>query len=179
MIKKHPYLFAALIGALLVLNLWKWLPSASFQGGPKSGAAAHGLWSLDFPDPLGAGEKEIHRNLFEAGAALGNGPVRRPLKLSRLSKVQPTAVPTPSDVAADGSVAEVAGGYRLLGIASREGQAKALIGKGDQLFQVGQGGDIEGKYEVQTITESEVYLTEKQSGNTLKLRIWDNSGGLH
>ena len=66
-----------------------------------------------------------------------------------------------------------------MGTVSRDGKSQALIGQGSQLFQVAPGDSVANQYQVESITESEVYLTDKQSGNTLKLRIWDSKDDNH
>lgn len=170
MIRKYPYLWGGLILALLALNLWRYLPAWGGKAkGP--GASAAGL-ALEFPQGP-EGEAPLRRNLFDFGAAPSH--VSRPRKAAPVAAL-PTPLVTPTPSAPDGSVAEAAGGYRLLGVISRDGRSQALVGKGDQLFQVGRGDDIEGRYHVVSIDENEVYLTEKQTGNNLKLRIWDSQG---
>ena len=125
-------------------------------------------WELDFPAPLEEGERNLRRNLFAIG------PVEGTPKITGRFVAMPTPTPTPSSP--DGSVMEVAGGYRLMGVLSHGGKSMALIGKGEQSFQVGMGDEIEGLYQVQTITDNEVYLAEKSTGNNLKLHIWDTQG---
>lgn len=183
MFKKHPYLWGALVSALALLNLWKWWPSS--RSAPGTGLP--GAWNgsspltLDFPEALKKEEKTVRRDPFTAGfsAAAGRAPKRAAAKPAPTAGFTPTPIPPAQLAGPDGSVAEAAGGYRLMGIASREGKSQALIGKGDRLFQVGRGETIEGRYQVGDITESEVYLTEKETGNTLKLRIWDPEGDKH
>ena len=68
---------------------------------------------------------------------------------------------------------ELSGGVHLLGVVFQGGKGLALLGKGEETFQVGVGDDINGLYRVDSIDQDEVYLTEKSTGNTLKLHIYD------
>ena len=172
--KNKTLIGVTLIVVLIVLNLWHWLPrfksNTSFAGPTSTG----GL-TLNFPAPLADEDKVVHRDLFATGS-LGQPLHSRPVKKPTVIVLLPVYTPTPSSP--DGSVGE-AGGYRLLGVVSHGGQIQALIGKGEKTFPVLKGDVIEGVYEVLSITESEVYLTEKQTGNTLKLHIWDQQKGSH
>ncbi len=171
MFRKNPVLWISVVGLLVLLNLFHWAPSL-WKGKIAPGREAAGWMRLDFPEPLEKGDQKVVRDLFALGS--------RPLESNRVRRVAraapvptPAASPTPSFP--DGSILEAAGGYRLMGVVSRENSSQALIGKGTQLFQVGPGDSLEDRYQVQSITENEVYLTEKQTGNTLKLRIWDST----
>jgi hypothetical protein len=172
MFKKRPFLWISLVGVLVLLNLIKWLPSLWPGKASKGTAPVLGL-ELDFPSGLLEGERDPRRNLFALGP-LPSGNTKRPKV--RKAPVQTEPSPTPTFAFPDGSLREIAGGYRLMGIVSRGGQSQALIGKGDQLFPLGPGEELEGQYRVEKITDSEVYLTEKQTGNSLRLRIWDDQG---
>jgi hypothetical protein len=171
--KRKTALGISFILILAILNLWKWLPVSGGKKSLNNREASFGL-VLNFPSAAAEEDKTMRRNLFALGSSSPSGHRHGSGKTKNLPasvSTVPTLVASP--VFPDGSVLEVAGGYRLMGIASREGKNHALIGKGDQLFQVGVGDNIESQYQVQNITEGEVYLTEKQTGNTLKLRIWD------
>ncbi|HTC19429.1 MAG TPA: hypothetical protein VK859_01180 [bacterium] len=174
MLKKRPILWISLVGVLVLLNLIKWLPSIWQDRAAKGTAPVLGL-ELDFPSGPLQGEGSLHRNLFALGSLPSNNMKRTKVKKTKIpTQTQPS--PTPTFAFPDGSLREIAGGYRLMGVVSRGGQSQALIGKGDQLFQLGPGEDLEGQYQVEKITDSEVYLTEKQTGNSLRLRIWDDQG---
>jgi hypothetical protein len=174
MFKKKPVLWSSLVGLLVILNLVKWLPSL-WQGKATKGTAPVLGLELDFPSGPLEGEGSLHRDLFALGS-LPSGNIKRPKARKTQVPDQTPPSPTPTFTFPDGSLREIAGGYRLMGVVSRGGQSQALIGKGDQLFQLGPGEDLEGQYQVQKITDSEVYLTEKQTGNSLRLRIWDDQG---
>lgn len=171
--KNKPLMGLLLIVVLVLLNLWHWLPR--WKSNPVFAAkSSSGELTLNFPAPLEDEEKIVHRDLFAIGYV---SLVHHLMKKSRVITLLPLFTPTPST--ADGSVAEVNGGYRLLGVVSRGGQIRALIGKGEQTFSVVKGDEIEGVYQVLSVTDSEVYLTEKQTGNTLRLHIWDQQKGVH
>jgi hypothetical protein len=179
MIKKHPYIWAGVIGLLVLLNLVRWIPAVWNSPNPSKKMQV-GLLELNFSPPLSDGEKKVHRDLFSAVDSISPGVNPKPKSLGK-GKAQgpslPGPTPTPSSV--DGSVAEISGGYRLMGTVSRGGKSQALIGQGSQLFQVAPGDSLADQYQVRSITESEVYLTDKLSGNTLKLRIWDSKDDDH
>src|SRR5665213_58189 len=170
MLKKKPLLWTSIILALIILNLWKWLPTwGKANALPVGFIDVKGL-SLNIPLGLEDGEKTVHRDLFVLGPLGRTGSAVK----TRLTPVRLFPTPISSPMATpDGSVLEVEGGYRLMGMVERDGKSQALIGKGSQLFQVGIGDDLEGHYQVHSITNDEVYLTETQTGNTLKLRMWD------
>ncbi len=171
MFRKNRLLWISAVGFLVLLNLVRWAP-VLWKGKIMEGRETSGWMRLEFPDPLDPEDQKVQRNLF----ALGSRPPesRRVKRIVRVVTVPtPAASPTPSFP--DGSVLEAAGGYRLMGVVSREGFSQALIGRGTQLFQVGPGDNLEDRYQVQSITQDEVYLTEKPTGNTLKLRIWDST----
>ena len=172
MLKKNPVLWGSLIFLLVILNLWKLLPALRRTA---QGSGISGGLRLDFPFARSESEKSVHRDLF----ALGSSPPASPRAHSK-GNIAPRAVsspvPAPKPSSASGTVVEISGGYRLMGVVSREGKSQALIGKGEQLFQVAPGDELEGRYRVQSIGENEVYLTEKVTGNNLRLRIWDQQG---
>ena len=165
MIHRQPWLWGGLIVVLGLLNLWRWFPSGSGMGrglGPRA--------NLDLPEPSGHEERTVRRDLFQSQAA--PAAVRRAPPQVQVRLVPATAAPT-IPALADGSVMEAGGGYRLLGIATREGASQALIARGDQLFQLKPGDDLEGRYKVGEIEDEEVHLTENGTGNTLKLHLWE------
>jgi len=174
MIKKHPMIWGTLIALLLLLNLVKWLPFLRGGGsGIGKGDSAAGL-SLPFPSGAGV-EASRHRDLFAFGIPSSSGHHPSRSRSGVFPQASPVPTPVPLTPAPSGGSAD-AGGYRLLGVVSRNGQNQALLGKGEQLIQVGRGDEVEGLYRVESIGENEVYLTEKQTGNTLKLHIWDSQG---
>ena len=167
--KKNPLLWGALIGVLLLLNLWKWLPALKGGKAGSSTSSFAGL-QLNLPSPPEGEDREVRRDLFSMAMPVKPRLVQVPRVVIHL---EPSPQPTPIGLAADGSIMEASGGYRLMGTASREGKNQALIGLGDKVFQVKPGDDLDGRYKVGEVTENEVYLTEAATGNTLKLRIWD------
>lgn len=170
--------WGSIIFVLVLLNLWKWLPRWKEDRGFSDKSVLTEL-TLNFPDALEPDEQAIHRDIFAFGSSnSASGLVRvRPTKNKAVPIIFKIFTPTPSPT--NGSLTEMTAGYRLLGMLSRGGQSLALIGKGDQTFQVKAGDEIDGFYRVQSITESEVYLTEKQTGNTLQLHIQDQQKGAH
>lgn len=168
MIQKNIRLWAVLIVALIAINLWRWWPSFFSRGLSSRAGAAQGL-ELNYPQPLSADEETVHRDLFQMGYLGGSVRSHKP-KVSRVVAV----VPTPS-AAPDGSVASTAEGYHLTGIVSRAGKNQALIEKNGQMLEVAPGDSLEGHYRVDSISSSEVYLTDQGTGTTLKLHIWDSS----
>ncbi|GEM_PF-1619512 len=172
MFRKSPALWISAIAILVLLNLVRWAPSL-LRGKGVLGRQA-GWMHLDFPEPLEAGDMNVGRDLFALGTRPPGAKAAR-----RVAKAAPTPLPaaSPTPSSPDGSVLEAAGGYRLMGVVSRGDSSQALIGRGTQLFQVGPGDSLEDRYQVGTITENEVYLTDKQTGNNLKLRIWDQATG--
>lgn len=170
MIKKYPYFWSALVVVLILLNLWKWLPSFKTSGSAFAKQGNSTGLVLDFPSPSGDEEKAVHRDLFALGEAASAPRERRSTVKAAapapvLAAATPLATPTPMN--------EVAGGYRLMGVVFREGKSQALLGKGDQLLQLMVGDEIETRYRVESISDNEVDLTDKQTGNSLKLLIWD------
>lgn len=156
---------------MVLLNLWKWLPVLKGGDGSSHGSTVAGI-RLDFPSPPEGEERRVQRDLFAMAVPVRPRVVRLPRVVVHL---EPSPQPTPLGLAADGSILEASGGYRLMGTASREGQNQALIGLGDKVFQVKPGDDLDGRYKVGQVTDNEVYLTESGTGNTLKLRIWDQT----
>src|SRR5579859_1724857 len=130
------------IGILVLLNLWKWLPSLKGRNGLSRGSAMTGL-QLNFPLPAEGEEKAVRRDLFSLALPQKHVLVRIPRVVVHL---EPSPQPTPLGLAPDGSILEASGGYRLMGMASREGKTQALIGKSDQVYQVKPGDDIDGRY---------------------------------
>ena len=177
MLKKNPLLWGSLVVLLAALNLAKWMPALWPSRASKEKAGASFGLALEFPSGVQEGEKTVHRDLFTLGSRGGSAAgVRRARKAAAPAAVQTGPTPTPTFVFPDGSLREAAGGYRLMGVVSRGGQSKALIGKGDQLFQLGSGEDLEGLYQVENIGDDEVYLTDKRTGNSLRLHIWNGQG---
>jgi hypothetical protein len=173
MFKKKPVLWISLAGVLMLLNLVKWLPVLLQNKGPKASAGGAANLVLDFPSGAQEGKGDDHRDLFALGPST-SGHLKR--RMAKKAQVQTQPSPTPTFAFPDGSLREIAGGYRLMGVVSRGDQSKALIGKGDELFQLGPGEELGGLYQVEKITQSEVYLKEKQTGNSFRLRIWDEQG---
>jgi hypothetical protein len=163
MIQRRPLLWGIVITALALLNLWRWWPARGVAQGRSSVGP-----NLDLPATSIPSQRLLKRDLFTTRQA-AVASARPPQVQVRL--VPPT--PVPAATLPDGSVMEATGGYRLLGVATREGQSQALIARGDQLFQLKPGDDLEGRYQVGNIDGEEVHLTEKQTGNTLKLHLWE------
>jgi len=173
MFQKHPFIWASLVGILVLLNLWKWLPGFGAQKNRDGRNLDKTRLALDFPEVSGDKEGSILRDPFSVAASPSSARRRRTVAKRTGPPVLPTPLPTAMGLAADGSVLEAEGGYRLMGIVSRQGKSQALIGKGDRLFQVGLGESLEETYEVRNITQNEVFLVRKQTGATQKLRIWE------
>jgi len=173
MLAKKLLVWIFVILVLVILNLWKWLPTLGKGSSLSLGSVNIAGLSLNIPSGLEDGEKTVHRDLFALGPLDKAGGRANRMKLTPV-RLFPTPISSPM-ATPDGSVLEVEGGYRLMGIVERDGKSLALIGKGSQLFQVGLGDDLEGHYQVHSITDDEVYLTETQTGNTLKLRMWDQN----
>lgn len=169
MFRKKPVLWISVIGILALLNLARWVP-VLWKENLSTGREDSQWLKLDFPEPLNTEDQKIRRDLF-ALVPSGNTPVKRVVRAA----AEPTPAESPTPSFPDGSVMEAAGGYRLMGVVSREGFSQVLIERGTQLFQAGPGDNLEDRYQIQSITQDEVYLTEKATGNTLKLRIWDST----
>ncbi|MGH7739113.1 MAG: hypothetical protein ACREL1_03095 [bacterium] len=165
--RKKIALGISVIGLLVLLNLARWAPEWLRTKNSMVGAPL-GWMRLDFPRPLKEADLKVRRDLFVLEPSREAPVFRR-----RVVQVRPTPVPLPTAVSVDGTVQEAAGGYRLMGVVSKGGSSEALIGRGTQLFQVRAGDDLEGRYKVQSVGENEVYLTENQTGHSLKLGIWD------
>lgn len=169
MSRKKAFLGGILIALLALLNLLHWGPIL-WKGKELSSKAPLGWMRLDFPEPLEGKGQKIHRDLFSLGnRAPGTVLARRPVK--------PAPVPTPAGVPTpffpDGSVMEAEGGYRLMGVVSRGGKSRALVGQDKLLLQVGEGDGLGDRYLVLAVAQNELDLKDKPTGNTVKLRIWD------
>ncbi len=173
MLRKNPVPWISAVGLLALLNLIRWAP-VIWKGTGMDNRENSGWMRLDFPAPLDAEDQKIRRNLFALGPSESPSHPNRIMKAASIPA--PQASPTPSFP--DGSVMEAAGGYRLMGVVSRGSSSQALIGRGNQLFQVGPGDSLEDRYQVQSIGENEVTLTEKPAGSAVKLRIWDPSAAI-
>ncbi|HVM33096.1 MAG TPA: hypothetical protein VMU88_08180 [bacterium] len=153
--KKRMAWGAGLVLVLALLNLWRWMPAfAAHQ--TTHGPGAPGELDLLFPQGTTAEERTSRRDLFSF-AALPAAP-------SRPKPPAPAAPPPDFPL-------------RLLGVVIQHGHSRALIGKGDQLFEVEAGDDLDGDYRVRGINDQEVSLWDRRSGGEVTLAIADAAGG--
>ncbi len=171
--RKKTILWISAVGLLALLNVIRWAP-VLWKGKGVENRGNSGWMRLDFPSPQDPAERKVRRDLFAFG------PSAIPDRPKQMAKATPIPAPQSSLALSfpDGSVMEAAGGYRLMGVVSRGGSSQALVGCGNQLFQVGPGDSLGDGYQVQSIGENEVILAEKPAGGTVKLRIWDPTAAI-
>lgn len=172
------------IGALVVLNIWKWWPASGDTGkapgsAPVSGEAGReelGIRSLP-PDGEVIGP-DPRRNPFAEVGEEEPGPELSP-EMVRLgpdggeegSEASPENPEGESDEA-DSRIRRKLKKYRLHGVVVRPDQdAVALMAKGSRTFPVRSGETLEGGVVVESVSRKSVVLKGPggQAGRTLRL----------
>jgi hypothetical protein len=154
---KKMVLWISVVVVLLLLNLWRWMPSRTSAKPAHRSVAAPGGLELQFPLGTAPAEKTPGRDIFTFGSIASPLGVHHAARKKTVQVSGP--VPTPTEP------------YRLMGVVSDPGHSRALIGKGSQVFQVQEGDSLENSYTVGPIGDQDVDLTDQSTGKALTLRI--------
>jgi hypothetical protein len=148
-------IIAGAIAALVVLNVWRWLPKTSTVVMPRGPAASAELQELD---------------LRVADAAIASRPMRRDLFFRAAPEVRttgignpahrlttpPIPVKSPEELALESAQAEFAG-IHVIGIVFRNGRGQAYLESAGKSELVGVG-DKFGSFKVSAIRQDAVEL---------------------
>lgn len=162
-------------GALVLLNLWRWLPSSSTSDGSVAQSRLTGpvtVQSLKLHGVAAASGDSVGpaRNLFAPFVPAAPVPVKIP---STPPPVEATKRVSAKDSARNAARADMSQ-YQLVGIVIRPGKAQAFLMKGDQPYDVGVGDIIDGRIRVQKVSAAEVVLKDNKTKVTRIVPLADN-----
>ena len=163
--KNRKWIVAAVVLALVALNVWHWWPAGSAKPDSKP-ATKLGTISASAPfrpedfeirvlpiDPPGA----IQRDLFHSR------PAAKPLAKKSASKAPEPPTKSPEELEREAAQAELAL-FRCVGVAFRGGRAQAFLVKGSETFLVSPGDKVGNRFVVDTIAPDAVSLQDPNTG---------------
>jgi hypothetical protein len=132
------------------------------------------------------------RNIFAAGAQALSVESQSPRLIARRKKVSPTVVevatvpaapsgPTPEEKAEQAAkeqrelklkqLKEQMAQYRYVGYLSQDGDRKAFLGKGHEIYIIRQGDKLDGKFQVAIVEPSMVKIRDTDSALETTIRL--------
>ena len=158
--KNRKWIIAAVVLALVALNVWRWWPSGSAKpvGMPGTVSPSAVFRPEDFEiralpaDPPGP----MQRDLFHPK------PAAKPV--AKISAKAPEPPPkSPEELEREAAQAELAQ-FRCVGVAFRGGRAQAFLVKGGETFLVSPGDKVGNRFIVDKIAPDAVTLQDPNTG---------------
>lgn len=158
--KHRKWIIAAVVLALVALNVWRWWPAGSAKPGSMPGTVSPSATfrTEDFEiralpaDPPGRMQRDLFRPKT-AAKPVAKGSVKAPEPPPK----------SPEELEREAAQAELAQ-FRCVGVAFRGGRAQAFLVKGGETFLVSPGDKVGNRFIVDKIVSDAVSLQDPNTG---------------
>lgn len=169
---KRYMILAAVIGALTVANLWRWLASeelATTERAQRAGAPRAEDFTIKVFIAGGDIEAKPRRDLFRPKIAV----VRKPPVVKKIEPPPEPPPKTPEQLEEEAARAEL-GQVKCVGVAFRHEKGQAFMMLGGQAHVAGIGDKVGSRFVVEKITADGVYIRDPRTNVSAQLPV---SGG--
>lgn len=156
----------AVILVLVILNIWRWMPSGNSLADRRASRDAHGL-ELDWRVPLTMGQQAATRDLFYKKVPKPVRPKPGP-KIVRPVISQPVITPEQQRLqTAQTMLAQ----YKLVGVVLRNGMWQAFVTRGEESYTLSKGDRVSQRFMVKEISEHALVLQDTQTEAQVRLAL--------